>query len=151
MADKLEVDLEPLIESFSLKDYQGMNRTFFVERQILPQGIYLEAVENVKFGYKFGVQGELHSNQTDMLNQLMEKTRNGLAEQQVKTEFFPNGQKYNTLIHDQFTGLIEYDEGSNIAPLIIIDGKPFTWEEVGKMMMTYEGFQIKVKVYDMTD
>ena len=86
-----------------------------------------------------------------MLNKLIAKTRKGLAEQQVETRVFPNGQEYNTLIHDKFTGLIEYDESSNGTPLIIIDGKPFTWEKVGKMLMTYEGFQIKVKMHDVTD
>lgn len=42
-------------------------------------------------------------------------------------------------------------ETSDGSPLVIIDGKPFTWEEVGKMLMAYEGFQIKVKMYDITD
>jgi hypothetical protein len=30
-------------------------------------------------------------------------------------------------------------------------GKPFTWEEFGRMLMTYEGFQFKLKMYDVTD
>jgi hypothetical protein len=34
---------------------------------------------------------------------------------------------------------------------IIIDGKPFTWGKVGKMLMAYEGFQIKLKMFDVTD
>jgi hypothetical protein len=46
---------------------------------------------------------------------------------------------------------LEYDETSDGTPLIIIDGKPFTWEEVGKMLMAYEGFQIKLKMFDVTD
>lgn len=151
MADELEVELESLIESFSLKDYQGINRTFIVERRIYPEGIYLEGAENIEFGYKFAVHGELHCNQTNLLNKLIAKARKGMAEQQIKTGVFPNGQEYNSIIHDQFTGLIEYDESSDETPLITIDGKPFTWEEVGKMLMTYEGFQLKVKIYDLTD
>ncbi|MBB6446744.1 hypothetical protein HNR53_003408 [Bacillus benzoevorans] len=151
MAAELEIDLEPLIETFSLKDYQGINRTFIVKRRIDPEGIFLEAAENIEFGYAFAVHGELHSNQTDLLNKLMAKTRKGLTEQQVERGVFPNGQEYNTIIHDEFIGFIEYDESSDGTPLIIIDGKPFTWEKVGKMLMTYEGFQIKVRMYDMTD
>ena len=54
-------------------------------------------------------------------------------------------------MNDQFSGLIEYDEASEGSPLIIIDGKPFTWEEVGKMLMAYEGFQIKLKIYEFSD
>ncbi|WNS75183.1 hypothetical protein RRV45_20270 [Bacillus sp. DTU_2020_1000418_1_SI_GHA_SEK_038] len=151
MSDELGVDLEQLIESFSLKDYQGVSRTFYVERRLHPVGLYLEAAEDIKYGYKFAIHGELDSNQTELLTKLIEKTRKGIHMQQVKSKLFPNGQAYNSIIHDQFTGIIEYDESSDGVPLIIIDGKPFAWEEVGKMLMTYEGFQIKVKMYDVTD
>jgi hypothetical protein len=151
MAEELEVELDPQIETFSLKDYQGISRTFHVERRLHPIGIYLEASENIEFGYKFAVHGELDSNQMELLNKLIEKTRRGLAKQQVETRVFPNGQTYKTILNDQFTALIEYDETSDGIPLVIIDGKPFSWEQVGRMLMSYEGFQIKVKLYDFTD
>jgi hypothetical protein len=151
MSEKLEVDLEPVIETFSLKDYQGISRTFFVERRIFPMGICLEATENVEFGYKFAVHGELNSNQSELLNKLIEKARKGIGEQQVESKVFSNDIAYNTIINDQITGLIEYDETSDGTPLIIIDGKPFTWEDVGKMLMAFEGFQIKLKMFDVTD
>jgi hypothetical protein len=116
-----------------------------------PMGIYLEAAENIEFGYKFAVHGELNTNQLELLNELIEKTRKGLGEQHVKSGVFPNGQAYNTIINDQIAGLIEHDETSEETPLIIIDGKPFTWEEVGKMLSAYEGFQIKLRMFDITD
>jgi hypothetical protein len=37
------------------------------------------------------------------------------------------------------------------TPLVIIDGKPFTWSQLGQMVSTFEGFQIQVKMFDMTD
>jgi hypothetical protein len=151
MSKELEIDLEPLVEAFSLKDFQGISRTFYVERRLDPMGLFLEAVENIEFGYKFAVHGELQSNQVELLNKLIEKTRKGIGEQQVARKVFPNGQGYHSIINDQITGLIEYDETSDGTPLIIIDGKPFTWEEVGKLLMTYEGFQIKLKMFDVTD
>lgn len=151
MSEELEVDLEQIIETFSLKDYQGISRTFYVERRVDPMGIFLEAVENIEFGYKFAVFGELNCNQQQLLNKLIEKARKGMEEQQVETKIFPNGQAYNTIINDQITGLIDYDETSDGSPLVIIDGGPFTWEEVGKMVMAYEGFQIKLEMYDFTD
>ncbi|MCM3586987.1 hypothetical protein M3182_14710 [Mesobacillus maritimus] len=151
MAEELEIDLEPLPETFSMKDYKGVNRTFCVDRRIHPNGIFLEAEENIEFGYKFAVHGELDSNQQELLNKLIEKARKGTGEQQVETRVFPSGQAYHAMISDQLTGLIEYDETSDGTPLVILDGQPFTWEEVGKMLMTYEGFQIKLNLYDPTD
>ncbi|MBS4219006.1 hypothetical protein KHA96_11835 [Bacillus sp. FJAT-49711] len=151
MAKELEVEMEPLTETFTLNDFQGVSRTFIVERRIDPIGIFMEAKERGMFGYKFAVHGELYCNQDELLNTLIEKTSKGIEEQQVETKFFPNGQAYNLIKNDYFTGLIEYDENSENTPLVIIDGRPFTWEEVGKMLKAYEGFQIKIKCYDFTD
>lgn len=151
MAEELEVELEQLIESFSLKDYQGISRNFNVERRINPMGLYLEATENTQFGYKFAVLDELYCNQQELLFKLIEKTRKGIGEHHVEAKVFPNGQPYNSVLNDQIIGLIEYDETSDGTPLVMIDGQPFTWEEVGKMIMSYEGFQIKIQIYDITD
>ncbi|WP_099354724.1 DUF7713 domain-containing protein [Fredinandcohnia onubensis] len=151
MVEDLEVELEPLIESFSLKDYQGTSRTFSVERRLYPTGIFLEASENIEYGYKFAVHGELNCNQQELLNKLIAKARRGTSTQQVKNGVFPNGQTYHTIINNQITGLIQYDETSDDTPLVIVDGKPFTWDELGKMLMSYEGFQFKIKTYDLTD
>ncbi|MFZ7942517.1 DUF7686 domain-containing protein [Neobacillus sp. 19] len=122
MAEELEVDLDQLLESFAMKDGQGVSRTFYVERRVNPIGIYLEAVENIEFGYKFAVHGELKSNQQELLSKLMEKVRKGIREQQVETGVFPNGQEYNTVINDQLKGLIEYDASSEGTPLVINTG-----------------------------
>ncbi|MCM3763916.1 hypothetical protein [Neobacillus niacini] len=151
MAEDLDVTLQPLLETFSIKDYQGISRTFLVERRPDPMGIFLEASETIEFGYKFAVHGELDCDQQALLNKLIDKAQIGIGKQQVKSGVFPNGQPYHTIMNDQFTGLIEYDETAEGLPLVIIDGKPFSWEEVGRMLMTYEGFQMKLEVYDFTD
>ena len=33
-------------------------------------------------------------------------------------------------------------------PLLIVDGKAFTWEQVGKMLMTFEGFTLDAHIVD---
>lgn len=101
----------------------------------------MEALENIEFGYKFAVHGELKSNQPELFNKLIEKARKGIGKQQVETKVFPNGQAYKTIINDQITGLIEYDEASDGSPLIIIDGKPFTWEEVERCLWRTKAFR----------
>jgi hypothetical protein len=146
LSEELEVELEPLVETFSLKDYQGNSRTFNVERQLHPVGICLEASEDTEFGYRFAVHGELDSNQFELFQRLIEKVRKGIGKQHVERGVFPNGQAYHTMMNDQIVGVVEYDEAFDGTPLIIIDGEPFSWEEVGKMVMSYEGFQIKIKV-----
>jgi hypothetical protein len=151
MSEELDVELVPLIDTFSLKDFNGTSRTFLVERRMHPVGFFLEAIENIEYGYKFAIHGELNANQPELLNQLIEKTRKGISEQQVESKVFPNGVAYQSIMNDQVKGYIEYDENSEGIPLIIIDGKPFTWEEVGRMLMTFEGFQLKIMLSDITD
>ncbi|SFB19539.1 hypothetical protein SAMN04488577_3822 [Bacillus sp. cl95] len=52
---------------------------------------------------------------------------------------------------DEFVGRLEYDECNESNPLVIIDGKSYTWNQLGQMIGAFEGFQIKVKMVDMTD
>jgi hypothetical protein len=33
----------------------------------------------------------------------------------------------------------------------VIDGKELSWEEFGRMLMTYEGFQFKLAILDRSD
>jgi len=51
---------------------------------------------------------------------------------------------------DRVIGRIEYNEERD-TPLLIIDGKSITWEELGKMMMSYEGFQFRLDIADITE
>ena len=39
-------------------------------------------------------------------------------------------------------------ETNGRVPLIVIDGKPFTWEQVGRMLMTFEGLTLDARVED---
>ena len=50
---------------------------------------------------------------------------------------------------DRFVGRIEWDPDSDVRlPLVVIDGKAFTWEQVGHMLMTFEGFTLEARIRD---
>lgn len=55
------------------------------------------------------------------------------------------------LKEDIIVGRLDYDETNENTPLVIIDGKPYTWEQLGEMIGAFEGFQIQVKMADMMD
>lgn len=151
MSERLGVKEERMIESFMMEDGEGNSRTFHVGMRIYPSGIFLEAKEDNDLGYEFAVHGELNENQQDLLKRLIGKVRKGICQKQVKTSAFPDGQVYHSLIHDRLVGRFDYDKASDDLPMVLIDGKPFTWVELGKMLMTYEGFQFKLEMFDMTD
>jgi hypothetical protein len=37
------------------------------------------------------------------------------------------------------------------APLLIIDGKPISWEELGRMIPEYMGFRFKLEIFDRSE
>jgi len=46
-------------------------------------------------------------------------------------------------------GRIEWDEQyEGRLPLVIIDGKEYTWEELGEMLMSFEGWDFKLKIFE---
>ncbi len=36
-------------------------------------------------------------------------------------------------------------------PLLIIDGKPLTWEELGRMVAPNAGFRFKLEIFDRSE
>jgi hypothetical protein len=46
-------------------------------------------------------------------------------------------------------GVIEWDPQTDGAlPLLIVDGRTFTWDQIGRMLMTFEGFTLNAIVED---
>jgi hypothetical protein len=49
-------------------------------------------------------------------------------------------------------GEIEWDVAQNgRVPMLIIDGREVSWDELGHMLMTFEGFQFKLTVADKSE
>lgn len=83
------------------------------------------------------------------IRRLYQKIHAGLSKKFIN-EVVAHGQKFYRIENDQIIGRIEWDDQyDGRLPKIVIDGKAYTWEQVGEMMMTYEGFKIKVQIEDM--
>lgn len=150
-SNDLELTLEKQPETISVQDHQGVSRHFKIEQRLLPIGLFLEAEETIRYGYKFAVHGELDCNQSALFQELVDKVKRGISKQYVKEHFFPSGHKLNSMVSDHIVGRIEYNEESEDVPLMIIDGRPYTWDELGKIMMSDEGFQLQMKIIDITN
>ena len=46
---------------------------------------------------------------------------------------------------------LESHEDYGHPPLIVIDGKEIRWDEFGRMLMTYEGFNFKLEIFDRSE
>ena len=43
------------------------------------------------------------------------------------------------------------DETQGQMPLLVVDGKPISWDALGRILSGYEGFQFKLEVRERSD
>jgi len=151
VSEEIGVQLESMPEEIVVNDYSGTRRNFMVQQRLYPTGITLEAVEDIEYGYQFAVHGEIDCNQKELFQNLIEKVKCGVCQRFTEVGKFPSGQTYHSIIGDEMVGRIDHDESSSSVPMIVIDGQPYTWEQLGRMVKSFEGFQLQIKFFDETD
>jgi hypothetical protein len=147
MADRAGVAFDrTCFQPMVLTDTAGVAHTFAIRSFLAVTGHQMEALEMLaddQLGYQFGVLGDVEADAWELFQQLHEQVRRALAVRHVeRTEF---GWQ---VTHDQrLTGRIEWDgDEDGTVPKLVIDGKPFSWEQVGRMLMTFEGFTLTAQM-----
>ncbi|WP_019415076.1 hypothetical protein [Paenisporosarcina sp. TG20] len=151
MVKKLGVRVTSYPEGVMIRDGQGKVHRLRLRKRLDPIGFIMEAKAEETDGYEFVVHGALDVDQEELFLQLIAKAERGMAELYVDQGHFPNGQSYNTMKNDRLAGRIAYDPDEDVVPKLVVDGKSYTWNEIGKMLMAYEGFQIKLETLDSSD
>jgi hypothetical protein len=62
--------------------------------------------------------------------------------------------EHGTQIADRTVcGRIEWDEfeDDRRVPLLVIDGQEVSWDELGRMLMSFEGWQFRLTICDRSD
>jgi len=114
-------------------------------------GVALDAFElrdGHPAGYQFQVIGEPGNDLLVLLGRLIEKIRRALSLRHIVDS------ELGSQIADQglVQGTVEWDEARDgRVPLVIIDGREITWDELGHMLMTYEGWQFKLEIRDKSE
>jgi hypothetical protein len=148
-ADRLGLDFdEPQFQPIVLEDAKGIPHTFTFRSMLVPTGLEIEAVEiteDQRDGYRFAVLGDFEADAWELFQLLYAKMRREVATRHVhRTEF-----GWQLTSDQRLVGRIECDPDSDVRlPLVVIDGKAFTWEQVGHMLMTFEGFTLEARIKD---
>jgi hypothetical protein len=82
-----------------------------------------------------------------LLGRLIERMRRSLSVKHlVRSE-------HGTQIADQTVcGRIEWDESEHSrVPLLVIDGQEVSWDELGRMLMSFEGWQFRLAICDRSE
>lgn len=135
-------------EGVTIRDGEGEIHHFHIRKRMDPLGIFMEAEEMSEGGYDFKLQGDLYADQGELFLQLIAKAERGMTEKYVEQGTFPDGQSYSSLRDDRLAGRVESDLTENRMPVISVDGRFYTWDEIGRMLMHYEGFQLKLEMVD---
>ena len=151
MSEELGVKVESFPKGVSIRGGDGVVRHFTIKKRLHPGGINMVAEELKSCGYQFAVHGELECDQGQLFLQLIDNAKRAMMETFIQEGQFPNGQRYHVLKKDRLVGIVESSKEEDGTPVLVVDGKPYTWEEIGKMLMSYEGFQLKVEAVDISD
>jgi hypothetical protein len=150
LADRLGIAFDNTpIAPIVVADAEGVRHRFEIRSMLVGTGHAMYACEvrsrDAAGGYRFEVLGDLEANAQDLFRLLRERIRQGLSVRHVQqTE---HGCQL-TPAH-RLSGLIEWDpETQGALPLLIVDGRTFTWDQIGRMLMTFEGFTLNAIVED---
>jgi hypothetical protein len=150
LAERLGVDFDNTpIAPIVVADADGVRHRFEIRSMLVGTGHAMYAREvrsrDAAGGYRFEILGDLEANALDLLKLLHERIRQGLSVRHVQqTE---HGWQLTTA--HRLSGVIEWDaETEGALPLLIVDGRTFTWDQIGRMMMTFEGCTLNAIVED---
>lgn len=135
-------------------DCDGIEHNFKIEKTIHPMSIGWEAKEYLDeetIGYSFEVYQELEESSINAINRLYKKIKKGLSKKFIKkTESFC--REFYTLKDNVAEGRIEWDDNfDGEVPKLIIDGQEFTLHDLGKMMMSCEGWNFRLEIIEPTE
>ncbi|MHB8986916.1 MAG: DUF7713 domain-containing protein [Eubacteriales bacterium] len=155
MAEALGIEnYKDFIKTYQVKDVNGELHVFDIHKEILPLGIKWLAneIKNGEVeGYQFGLYAKLDDDPVKCFQKLYRNINKGLSKKYIKEEQL-GGYTSHSLPEDQLIGRIAWDdEHDGEIPKIVIDGKTYSWYEIGKMLMTYEGWNLVIKVQDIGD
>jgi hypothetical protein len=143
----VEFDHTPL-EPIELADADGVVHRFQIKSLLVATGREMAAEEvprPERGGFRFAVLGDYEADAWELFRRLYDKMKREIAVRHVEhTEFGWQLTKGERLV-----GRIEWDEETGGAiPLLVVDGKAYSWDEVGRMLMTFEGFTLYARVED---
>lgn len=155
MADILDIaDYDDFEREVVFKDCDNREHTFRIIKKINPLGVLWEAIEFLeggKVGYLFKVNQDFEDNPSEILKTLYKRIEDGLSRKFVEKQMLYGGKHYS-LKDDRVEGRIVWDEmHEGDIPKLIIDGEEYSLDELGKMMMSYEGWKFKLEIIELTE
>ena len=138
-------------EAVGLPDCTGELHEFHFRTHLFGTGVALDAFElrdGSPAGYQFQIIGDPKDDLLVLLGRLIEKMRRALS-----VKHLTNGEHGLQIAdHQVVRGRIEWDDAHDgRVPLLVIDGREIDWDEFGRMLMGFEGWQFKLNIADKSE
>lgn len=149
--DGLERFEHAKFEPVGLADCTGEFHEFQFRTHFFGAGVALDAFElrdGRPAGYHFQIIGDPKDDLLELLGRLIAKMRRALS-----TKHLTDGEHGLQIAdHRIVRGRIEWDDAHDgRVPLLVIDGREIDWDELGRMLMSFEGWQFKLNIVDKSD
>jgi hypothetical protein len=150
--DLADVNLDPII----LKDSDDIDHKFHFTIKHLGEHVGLEAFEvrdGQRCGYEFSHIGNIEEEFIDLFAKLVERMMNGLYQKHLQWSDLTKTWQINKkrVVRAKISCDLLGDTEFGHPPLIVIDGKELSWEDFGRMLMTFEGFNFKLEIFERHD
>jgi len=138
-------------EPVGLTDCAGEVHEFHFRTNLFGPGVALDAFElrdGAPAGYHFQIIGDPKDDLLGLLGRLIAKIRRALS-----TKHLADGE-LGLQIGDKrvVRGMVESDSDyDGRTPLLIIDGREIAWDEFGRMLMSFEGWQFRLNLADKSE
>lgn len=138
------------LEPIAMTDCRGEDHQFHFRTHLLGGIVSLEAFElheGNPGGYQFGLIGDPDDDLFALLGRLVQRIRKALSIKHIE-----DGMLGLQIIDQTVRGRIESScSDFDSEPVMVIDGREISWEEFGRMLMSFEGWQIKLDIVDRSD
>ena len=149
--DGLERFENARFEPVGLTDCAGEVHQFHFRTHLFGTGVALDAFElrdGEPAGYQFQIIGEPEHDLLVLLGRLIEKIRRALSVKHITED--ARGLQIGD--HRVVRGRIDWDDASDgRVPRLIVDGREVTWDDFGRMLMGFEGWQFRLHLHDKSE
>ena len=140
-----------VFEPVRMVDGRGAEHEFRFRSWLCGTGLAIDAFElrdGGPAGYRFQVIGEPDDDPLELLGKLIGKMRRALALTHLEdTDLGPQVNDGLVLL-----GTVDSDpEEDHGVPMVVVDGSELSWDELGRMVATFEGWQFKLEFRDRSD
>ena len=98
-------------------------------------------------GHQFQILGDPDDDVLALLGRLVERMRRRLS-----VKHLVRGEHGMQIAEQTVRARIDWDETKDARmPLLVIDGREVSWEEFGRMLMSFEGWQFRMEIVDRSE